>query len=53
MKNGEIILYAAEDGSAVIQLRAEGGDCLADSHRNCRSFSNYPAKHNSSYTRGL
>lgn len=25
MGNGEIILYAAEDGSAVIQLRAEGG----------------------------
>ena len=25
MKNGEIILYTAEDGSTTIKLRAEGG----------------------------
>jgi hypothetical protein len=25
MENGEVILYTAKDGSAVIQLRAEGG----------------------------
>jgi hypothetical protein len=28
MGNGEIILYAAEDGSTVIQLRAKKGDYL-------------------------
>lgn len=30
MSGGELILYTAEDGSAAIQLRAEGGHRLAD-----------------------